>query len=106
VAQSDRVQKLRTLLQQNPDDPFLLYALAMEQRAADAPQALKLLHRVIQLDPDQCYAYYQLGQTQEAAGDATAARAAYREGLAAADRVGDEHAKQEIVAALEGIGPG
>jgi predicted Zn-dependent protease len=99
----DRVTKLRTMLQRTPDDPFLLYALAMELKKSHTTEALALLRRVTQLDPKQCYAYFQLGQTHESAGDLAAAKAAYREGLAAAQRYGDTHAGQEIAGALQMI---
>jgi predicted TPR repeat methyltransferase len=103
MAANDRVSKLRAMLAKTADDPFLLYALAMELKKSDAAEALQLLHRVTQLDPRQCYAYFQLGQTHELGGDLDAAKAAYRDGLAAADRYGDAHARQEIEGALQMI---
>jgi predicted TPR repeat methyltransferase len=103
VSQTDRVQKIQAMLESRPDDPFLLYALAMENKKTDAPRAIELFRRVTQLDSRQCYAYFQLGQTHELSGDLDAARSAYHEGLDAAGRAGDEHAKQEIAAALEMI---
>jgi predicted TPR repeat methyltransferase len=100
---NERVTKLRTMLEKSPGDAFLLYALAMELKKSDATEALELLHRVTQLDPRQCYAYFQIGQTHEAAGDIAAAKAAYHNGLAAAEKYGDAHAKQEIAGALQMI---
>jgi len=40
-------------------------------------------------------------QTLEAAGDIPAARQANRDGIAAAAQKGDEHARQEMLGALE-----
>ena len=100
---NDRSQKIQAMLEKSPDDPFLLYALAMEKKKTDTGEALRLLRRVTQLDPAQCYAYFQLGQTHELEGNAEAAKGAYREGLAAAERYGDQHAKQEIAGALSMI---
>src|ERR1700722_513944 len=97
---NDRTQKILTMLEKSPDDPFLLYALAMEKKKTDTGEALRLLRRVTQLDPSQCYAYFQLGQTHEMTGDNEAAKGAYREGLAAAERYGDQHAKQKTAGAL------
>ena len=59
---------------------------------------------VIQLDPGYCYAYHQKGLAHENTGDTDAARQAYREGISAATRKGDLHAKGEIEAALEMLG--
>ena len=78
-----------------------LYALALEHKKMGGyPQALELLGRVVQKDPGYCVAYQQEGQVNELAGDLEAARKAYREGIAAAQRKGDHHAKEEMQAAL------
>jgi predicted TPR repeat methyltransferase len=98
--QGSRAEKLHAMLAQTPDDPFLLYALAMEMKKTDSAAALELLERTIAIDPKQCYAYFQLGQTHESAGDVDSAKSAYRRGIAAADKYGDDHAKQEILGAL------
>jgi predicted TPR repeat methyltransferase len=100
MTQPTRAQKLQAMLAQTPDDPFLLYALAMEMKKTDTAEALQLLERTIAIDPKQCYAYFQLGQTHESAGDTDSAKAAYTRGIAAADKFGDSHAKEEIAAAL------
>jgi predicted TPR repeat methyltransferase len=100
---NERVLKLQGMLSKSPDDPFLLYALAMERKKTNTSEAVELLQRVIQLDPAQCYAYFQLGQTQEIIGNLDAARSAYRDGIAAAARYGDSHAGQEIAGALQMI---
>ena len=99
---SERLRQLQQMLQRQPDDPFLLYGMAMEhKKAGDASQALEYLGRVTQKDPNYCYAYYQRGLVHESQGNTEAARRAYREGLDAADRAGDAHARGEIEAALD-----
>jgi Flp pilus assembly protein TadD len=98
---TDRMQKLREMLEREPDDLFLLYALSMEhKKAGNHSEALKLLHRVQQKDPGYCVAYQQAAQVHEQAGDVAAARQAYRDGIAAAEKKGDHHAKEEMQAAL------
>ncbi len=102
AATSPRMRQLQQMLQRQPDDPFLLYGIAMEHKKAnDLPAALAWLERVTQKDPNYCYAYYQRGLVHESQGDTDAARRAYREGIAASERAGDAHAKGEIEAALE-----
>jgi len=96
-----RAQQLQKMLQRQPDDPFLLYGMAMEHKKAnDLPAALHWLDRVTQKDPNYCYAYYQRGQVHEMLGDTAAARKAYRDGIEAAVRSGDGHARDELEAAL------
>jgi len=99
-----RVEKLRRMLDASPDDAFLLYALAMECKRDDAPKALELLQRVIQLEPLHSYAYFQLGQVHESAGRTDEAREIYQQGMTAAARAGDEHARSELAGALNALG--
>ena len=99
------MRQLQRMLERQPDDPFLLYGMAMEhKKAGDAARALDYLGRVTQKDPNYCYAYYQRGLVHESQGDTDAARQAYQEGIAASERAGDAHARGEIEAALEMLG--
>jgi tetratricopeptide (TPR) repeat protein len=101
---SDKLQKLHLMLQRQPNDPFLLYGVAMEhKKASELPQAIEFLDRVISSDPNYCYAYFQKGQIYEMSGAPDAARRAYNEGITAAQRAGDAHAQSEIQGALEMI---
>ena len=98
---SERLEKLQQMLAREPNDTFLLYGIAMEHRKLnDFAAALEYLARVTQLDPGYCYAYHQKGLVHESQGDTDAAKRAYREGIEAAIRKGDDHARGEIEAAL------
>ena len=98
---ADRLAQLQKLLEAEPNDPFLLYGAALEhKKAGDAGKAIEYLDRTLVADVGYCYAYYQKGQILEESGDEAAAVAAYREGIAAAERVGDAHARDELAAAL------
>lgn len=99
---TDRLAKLLEMLQRTPNDAFLLYGAGMEyKKLRQFDRAIGHFRAAIQVDPGYCYAYYQMGQTLELAGDAPGARQAYQEGIAAAERAGDAHARGEIAAALE-----
>jgi len=96
-----RLAKLLEMLGKQPGDAFLLYGAALEyKKAGDYPTAIEYLERVLRVDPGYCYAYFQRGQVHEAAGDVEGARRAYREGIEAAVKKGDAHARDEIEAAL------
>jgi predicted TPR repeat methyltransferase len=75
----------------------------MEYKRTDATLAIELLKKVITLDDKQPHAFFQLGQIHEANSDTPAARSAYEQGITAATRIGDEHARGEISAALEAL---
>lgn len=101
------MQQLQQMLQKEPRDAFLLYAMALEyKKAGNNPEAIGYLDRVLAVDPGYCYAYHQKGLVHEAAGNLAAARQAYRDGMEAAAKKGDAHARQEIEAALMAIEEG
>lgn len=104
TATTTRMQQLQQMLQKEPNDTFLLYGLALEFKKANDPQhALEYLDRVIALDAGYCYAYHQKGLIHESAGNLDAAKLAYKQGIQAAKNKGDQHARQELEAALEVI---
>ncbi len=99
-----RIQAFRAFVAKNPDDPFARYSLAMALRsagsAADAAVEFEELRR---RRPDYVPAYLMAGQALEALGrDAEAARA-YVDGIAAATRANDMHARSELGLALEAV---
>ena len=104
---SDKLQKLQQMLGKQPRDAFLLYGLGMEyKKLEDYPRAIEHFDRVIAVDPNYCYAYFQRGQVYELLGQSEAAKQSYRAGIAAAERAGDAHAKEELQAALDMIESG
>jgi Tfp pilus assembly protein PilF len=101
MAMSERMQKLRAMLEKAPEDTFLLYAIALEHRkAGQMPEALEQLGKVLAKDPTYCVAYQMMGQIHEQAGELDAARAAYQAGIEVADRKGDHHARDEMRGAM------
>jgi tetratricopeptide (TPR) repeat protein len=99
-----RLEQLQKMLEREPNDTFLLYGLAMEhKKSGDADQALQLLEKVVQLDPGHGYAFFQRGQIEESRGDMTAAKKAYSDGIIAATKSGDSHARSELEGALSMI---
>ncbi|HEV8379681.1 MAG TPA: hypothetical protein VGP99_12585 [Tepidisphaeraceae bacterium] len=105
MVSSERMQSLQRMLQKEPDDLFLLYAIALEhKKAREFADALKYLDQVLRNDPLYCVAYQQMAQVHESAGNVEAARKAYRDGIAAAQRKGDLHSKEEMENALSMLG--
>jgi len=101
---SERLEKLQQMLAKSPDDTFLLYGIAMEHKKLNDPAAaLEFFDRVTSLDSGYCYAYHQKGLVHESQGDSDAAKQAYRNGIQAAIKKGDDHARGEIEAALSMI---
>ncbi|HWB53288.1 MAG TPA: hypothetical protein VG722_03820 [Tepidisphaeraceae bacterium] len=101
---ADRLSQILSMLEKEPNDPFLLYGAAMEyKKKGDVAASLDYFRRTLNADPGYSYAYYQMGQVYESSSDAKAAEAVYRDGIAAAQKKGDQHAAQEIAAALDAM---
>ena len=90
------------MLQSEPEDVFLNYALAMAMMAEGSDDdALSQLEHVIDLDPDYVASYFQLGQAYARAGKVELSRDALERGIRAARRTGDSHALSEMTGFLE-----
>ena len=100
-----RLESLKLLVEQNPNDSFLRYGLAMEYRnTGDLERAIGEFRALLAANPDYVPAYYQGGQTLEHLGHVAEAREMYREGIEVATRKGDQHARSEMQAALDLLG--
>lgn len=97
-----RRPQIEELLQSDPDDVFLKYALANEYvTEGDTESALAAFDRVIAEHPDYVPAYFRKGQTLAADDQTDAARDVLRQGIAVAQKVGDNHAAGEMTALLD-----
>ncbi|MBZ0206546.1 MAG: tetratricopeptide repeat protein [Flavobacteriales bacterium] len=60
---SNRLEQLRSMLAEEPGDPFLRYAIALERwRAGDREGAAADLESLLREDPTYVACYYQLAQ--------------------------------------------
>jgi predicted Zn-dependent protease len=100
-----RADMLREFLTQNPSDAFARYGLAMEHKnAGDTEAALDEFDTLLRANPDYTAAYFMAAQTLAAANRTDAAKQRLREGIASAERTGNQHAKSEMSAMLEELG--
>ena len=100
----ERVGKLKELLEQDPNDSFSRYALALEYAGQGEQQiAVSLLQEVIRRDPLYVAAYQQLGYNYSSLGRVEDARAILSEGIAKATEAGDNHARSEMQEALDDL---
>jgi tetratricopeptide (TPR) repeat protein len=92
-----RRQRLEQMLKENPDDPFLLYGLAMDQQSAGEDEAAVAgFDRVHAVDPSYVAAYFQKAQILARLSRTDDARDTLRAGIAAARATGDDHAIAEM----------
>jgi tetratricopeptide (TPR) repeat protein len=98
----ERIARLKEFLEQDPNDSFSRYALALEHAGRGETQvAIVLLQEVIQRDPAYVAAYQQLGYNYASLGNVEDARTILHQGIAKATEVGDNHARSEMQEALD-----
>ena len=92
-----RLQKLLDFLENEPDDPFLKYALATEYfNAKDYEKALYYYEDLISNHPDYVGTYYHLGKLYETVDRKPDAIMTYQKGMEVARKAGDMHAFSEL----------
>ena len=102
----DKLAMLTSILQANPADTFARYGLAMEYVAQGrTPEGLAEFDRLIAANPDYVPAYQMSAQTL-AASDPAAAIARLHDGIAAANRTGNQHALAEMEALRDDLTAG
>ena len=75
------------MLEKDPEDSFLNYALALEHLAIDEiQQAIKIIEGVIKRDENYLGAYYQLGKLYEQTQQINAAIIIYKKGISLAQQ--------------------
>ncbi len=100
--ENTRLDILKSMVAQNPQDSFSRYGLAMEYRnGGDLEAAVREFRALIEANPNYCYAYFHGGQTLERLGRLEEAAELYRQGIEASERSGDQHARGEIQGALD-----
>jgi len=101
----DRLDSLRMLIQQDPKNRLARYGLAMElANQGNLEAAVSEFRALIDTNPDYAYAYFHCGQMLEKLDRPDEARDTYRQGLEAAGRSGDDHARSELQGALDILG--
>jgi predicted Zn-dependent protease len=99
-----RKQQIEEMLAEDPNDPFLRYGLAMEHvSVGDDASAAKSLQDLIVVAPDYVPAYQQLGQVLLRQGRNAEARQAWSQGVEAAQKAGNSHARDEMQGFLDNL---
>lgn len=96
-----RLEQLLQMLQQEPHDPFLNYAVALEHgKSGNISKAISIIEEILQRDENYLGAYYQLAKYYEEAGEKEKAVSAYRKGMEVAKRQNNRKALGELGTAL------
>ncbi len=97
-----RLQKLKEMEAEKPDDAFLKYAIALEYVSAGADNEAKpYFELLLQKFPDYVATYLHLGGLYERRGEIKEAMTAYKKGMEVAKQAGDTKALGELSEALQ-----
>lgn len=99
-----RIEMLKAYIAEDPADPFMQYALALEYvRLNKTVDAITMLENVLKLNPDYLPAYYQLGKLYEKNSRNADALKIYTSGMEVARLQKDLHTLSELQGAFDGL---
>jgi tetratricopeptide (TPR) repeat protein len=100
--QVNRLEKLTEFIKNDPNDPFLKYALATEYlRLNQADKALEYYEDLVKNHADYTGTYYHLGKLYEALGRRADAITTYETGMKITRAKNDNHAFSELRAVYD-----
>lgn len=99
-----KITDLEALLEERPDDPFIIYALAREYEKlpAGSLQALLTYEHLVTQHPDYVATYYHYAKLLYIGGNRNEAIRLVNLGIAAGLKAGDLHAVSELKGLLAG----
>ena len=96
-----RKEVLNEMAQEDPNDPFLLYAQALEDaKEGNINDAIETLDGLTLDHPNYLASYYQLGKLYEEIADLDAAIKVYKKGIKLAKSQNEQKTAQELGDAL------
>lgn len=102
---SNRLEALKNMLEQDPNNTFARYGIAMEYaNSGQLEEAIAEFRKVMEVKPDYAAAYYHCGRTLERLDRNDDARDMYEKGIEVTTRTGDAHTRSELQAALDLLG--
>jgi tetratricopeptide (TPR) repeat protein len=101
---SERIQLLKKFLEDDPADPFTLYALALEYVKIDQQKAMDTFRLLVTDHSEYLPSYYQLAKLYESLGQLEDAAAIYDRGILIARKQNDIKTLRELASAKEELG--
>lgn len=104
MTETSRLETLKQMVEQEPDDEFSRYALALEyKKYGETGDSLLQFDELHRRSPDYVPAYFMAGQLLAEEDRIDEAKQRLQDGIAAAQRVKDRHAEMEMTEFLESL---
>lgn len=97
----NRLEQLRQFAEDDPKDPFNLYALALEYLKSDVNEAANLFKRLLQQHEGYLPTYYQAATLKEQQGDRNAALQILEKGISIAKQQNESKTQRELQAVYD-----
>lgn len=94
---TSRLSQIESMLREQPNDPFLLFALAKEhEKNEEAKKAIIVFEKLRQLHPDYVGLYYHLAALYAETEQSNLAKTIYIQGIEVARKQNEHHALSEL----------
>lgn len=92
-----RIEQLESMLEESPEDPFLIYALAREyEQVSQTMQAFLMYEHLVTNHPNYVATYYHYAKLLYDVGNHTAAKDLLKQGISSGLHQNDLHAVSEM----------
>lgn len=93
---NERLSKLLDYYNQNPNDPFIIYGIALEYSEENADEALKFYNILLDNHPEYLPTYYHAAALLAELEITDRAEEVYIKGIALAEKKNDQHTLKEL----------
>jgi tetratricopeptide (TPR) repeat protein len=94
---TNRIERLKSLIVDNPNDTFALFALAKEyEKVEELENAVQLFEKLLVVDEKYIGVYYHLAKVYEQLDEVKKALNIYETGILTAQELKDTHALSEL----------
>jgi len=91
-----RLTQLLAFYEEDPHDPFTVYAIATEYRAIDVEKARFFYEKLLHKHPDYVGTYYHVASLYLQLQEEELAKQAYQKGMQVSRQQGQQHAFSEL----------
>jgi Tfp pilus assembly protein PilF len=98
---SERLKQLESFYKEEPNDPFNIYALALEYQKHDQRKASEFFEKLLRDHPGYVPSYYHAAKLYEQLGERDRAIQTYEVGIEMARKVNDLKAARELKSAYD-----